>query len=258
MPPTSLRVGGGTAPWPRSPRPRRSYPGRCRRWRLASIRARRPGSGWPTGSARARRSCSSRRRAATPTAARPRPAAADAVGGTGKTQLAVGFAHQMWSTRSVDLLVWVAAGNRAAIVSGYARAAADLNLAEAGGPAAARPGPGGRDRRRRRAAVPRLAAPHPAPLGGRARRGDVAGRPRRAVAAGPAGQVVVTSRLRAQELAEPGARADRLRRHRVQPAGGGRLPQHPAGQLPRPADRGARPGRGHRAGCRSRSRRRRR
>ena len=64
-------------------------------------------------------------------------AAAEAVGGTGKTQLAVGFAHQMWSSRSVDLLVWVAAGNRAAIVSGYARAAADLNLAEAGRPAAA-------------------------------------------------------------------------------------------------------------------------
>ena len=75
-------------------------------------------------------------------------AAADAVGGTGKTQLAVGFVHQMWSSRSVDLLVWVAAGNRAAIVSGYARAAADLNLAEAGrrprpprppGPGRARP-----------------------------------------------------------------------------------------------------------------------
>ena len=133
-------------------------------------------------------------------------------------------------------------------MSGYARAAADLNLAEAGRGRGrrGRRDRDGRDGRRRRAAVPRLAAPHPAPLGGRARRGDVAGRPGRALAAGPAGQVVVTSRLRAQELAEPGARADRLRGHRVQPARGGRLPQHPAGQLPRPADRGARPGRGHR------------
>ena len=110
--------------------------------------------------------------------------AADVVGGTGKTQLAVGFAHQMWSTRSVDLLVWVAAGNRTAIVAGYARAAADLNLAEARQRRRDRRGRRRRDGRRRRAAVPRLAAPHPAPLGGSARRGDVAGRPRRALAAG--------------------------------------------------------------------------
>ena len=71
----------------------------------------------------------------------PAGSAAEAVGGTGKTQLAVGFAHQLWSTRSVDLLVWVGAGNRTAIVAGYARAAADLNLAEAGA-AAGRPGVG--------------------------------------------------------------------------------------------------------------------
>ena len=73
----------------------------------------------------------------------PAPAgnAAEAAGGTGKTQLAVGFAHQLWSTRSVDLLVWVEAGNRTAIVAGYARAAADLNLAEAGGAPGPEPGP---------------------------------------------------------------------------------------------------------------------
>src|ERR1700679_1416139 len=71
----------------------------------------------------------------------PTPAriASEAAGGTGKTQLAIGFAHQMWSTRSVDLLVWVAAGNRTAIVAGYARAAADLHLAD-GSAAAAGPG----------------------------------------------------------------------------------------------------------------------
>jgi len=28
-------------------------------------------------------------------------------GGTGKTQLAVGFAHAMWSARAVDALVWI-------------------------------------------------------------------------------------------------------------------------------------------------------
>src|ERR1700751_5550640 len=41
-------------------------------------------------------------------------------GGTGKTQIAVGFAHAMWSPRAVDLLVWVPAGNRTAIIAGYA------------------------------------------------------------------------------------------------------------------------------------------
>lgn len=92
--------------------------------------------------------------------------AANAVGGTGKTQLAVGFAHQMWSTRSVDLLVWVAAGNRTAIVSGYARAAADLNLAEPGsatgavgaaGPAPARPRTAARSGSSTGCAAPRAA-----------------------------------------------------------------------------------------------------
>jgi hypothetical protein len=49
-------------------------------------------------------------------------------GGTGKTQLALGFAHTVWSARAVDLLAWVPAGNRSAIIAGYARAAADLDL----------------------------------------------------------------------------------------------------------------------------------
>src|ERR1700733_10515505 len=49
-------------------------------------------------------------------------------GGTGKTQLALGFAHTLWSARAVDLLSWVPAGNRSAIIAVYARAAADLDL----------------------------------------------------------------------------------------------------------------------------------
>jgi tetratricopeptide (TPR) repeat protein len=138
-------------------------------------------------------------------------AAADAVGGTGKTQLAVGFVHQLWSSRSVDLLVWVTAGNRSAIVSGYARAAADLNLAEAGRPAGAaaaigaagagETADGGAQRfldwlRRtpRRWAVVLDGVTSPADLDG-------------LWPQGPAGQVVVTSRLRAEELADPGVRA---------------------------------------------------
>ena len=138
---------------------------------------------------------------------------ADAVGGTGKTQLAVGFAHQMWSSRSVDLLVWVAAGNRAAIVSGYARAAADLNLAEAGRPAGAAGAAG----------TAGTGAGETADDGARRFLDWLRRTPRRWAVVldgvtspvdldglwpqGPAGQVVVTSRLRAAELADQGARA---------------------------------------------------
>jgi tetratricopeptide (TPR) repeat protein len=53
--------------------------------------------------------------------------AAQAPCGTGKTQLAVGFAHSMWNARAVDLLVWVPARNRTAIVAAFAQAAADLD-----------------------------------------------------------------------------------------------------------------------------------
>ena len=124
--------------------------------------------------------------------------ALDAVGGTGKTQLAVGFAHQMWSTRAVDLLVWVAAGNRAAIVAGYARAAADLHLAEGAGPAETADDDAQRflgwlRRTQRRWAVVLDDVTSPVDLDG-------------LWPEGPAGQVVVTSRLRPEELADPGAR----------------------------------------------------
>ena len=46
-----------------------------------------------------------------------------AQGGTGKTQLAVEFARMLWSTRAVDVLVWVPAGTREAVVAGFAQAA---------------------------------------------------------------------------------------------------------------------------------------
>ena len=131
--------------------------------------------------------------------------AADAVGGTGKTQLAVGFAHQMWSTRSVDLLVWVAAGNRTAIVSGYARAAADLNLTEPGSATGAAAGAAGETAdggaQRFLDWLRRTPRPWAVVLDGVTSPVDLDG----LWPHGPAGQVVVTSRLRAQELADPGA-----------------------------------------------------
>ena len=41
-----------------------------------------------------------------------------ASGGTGKTQLAAALAHQLWDSRAVDLLTWVKASNRNAILTG--------------------------------------------------------------------------------------------------------------------------------------------
>jgi len=120
-------------------------------------------------------------------------AAGGASSGTGKTQLAVGFAHAMWSSRSVDLLVWVAAGNRTAIIAGYAQAAADLNLAAVGETADS-----GAERflhwlRRtsQRWAVVLDGVTSPSDLD-------------RLWPQGPAGQVVVTTGLRASELDGPG------------------------------------------------------
>jgi len=51
-------------------------------------------------------------------------------GGSGKTQLAAALAHGLWDNRSVDLLVWVGAASRDAILSGYASALADLGAAD--------------------------------------------------------------------------------------------------------------------------------
>ena len=125
-------------------------------------------------------------------------------------------------------------------MAGYARAAADLSLADE------RRGGRGDTADGARAAVPRLAAPDRAPLGGRARRGGVARRPRRAVAAGPGRPGRGDQPAAANRSWPAPAPTDRPRRPRVQQARGGRLPQLPAGRLPRPADRGARPGRGPR------------
>ncbi len=99
-----------------------------------------------------------------------RPAAGGAVG-IGKTQLAIGFAHTLWSARAVDLLAWVPAGRRDAVIAGYAQAAADLGLlpgAEGVSPdAAGSTGRGGGYQCRcGRRPVPRLAARYRPPLGG--------------------------------------------------------------------------------------------
>jgi tetratricopeptide (TPR) repeat protein len=52
------------------------------------------------------------------------------LGGVGKTQLAVDYAEQLWAAGALDLLVWVTATSRDAIVSSYARLAVDLTGSE--------------------------------------------------------------------------------------------------------------------------------
>jgi tetratricopeptide (TPR) repeat protein len=54
-------------------------------------------------------------------------------GGTGKTHLAAAFAARLWATDQLDLLVWLAAGSRDSIVTGYAQALAGIRVAAAPG-----------------------------------------------------------------------------------------------------------------------------
>ncbi len=52
------------------------------------------------------------------------PAARDWLRSSGKTQLAAAFAESLWRSRGLDLLVWIQATSRAAVLSGYAAATA--------------------------------------------------------------------------------------------------------------------------------------
>jgi tetratricopeptide (TPR) repeat protein len=54
-----------------------------------------------------------------------------AQGGTGKTQLAVEFAHAMWNNYLVEVLIWVTASSPQTIIAGFAQAA---NAVDAGLP----------------------------------------------------------------------------------------------------------------------------
>jgi hypothetical protein len=120
-------------------------------------------------------------------------AAGGAIGGTGKTQLAAGFARALWSERAVDLLVWVPAGNRTSIVASYAQAAADLDIIDSDESAdtGAQRFLGWLRGTERRWAVVLDGVMSPADLDGLWPRG-------------PSGQVVVTTQLRAQALAGHG------------------------------------------------------
>ena len=53
-----------------------------------------------------------------------------AQGGTGKTQIAVAFSHALWGARAVDVLAWVPAATREAIIAGFAQAALTVGAAD--------------------------------------------------------------------------------------------------------------------------------
>jgi hypothetical protein len=52
------------------------------------------------------------------------PAARDWLRSSGKTQLAAAYAESLWQSGGLDLLVWIQATSRAAVLSGYAAATA--------------------------------------------------------------------------------------------------------------------------------------
>ncbi|MEV6741108.1 tetratricopeptide repeat protein [Streptomyces sp. NPDC051104] len=67
-------------------------------------------------------------------AAWPSAVVLSGIGGVGKTQAAAQVARRLWSRGGVDLMVWADASTRSAIVAAYARAAVDLDLADAAQP----------------------------------------------------------------------------------------------------------------------------
>ena len=63
-------------------------------------------------------------------------------GGTGKSQLVASYARSLWQAGDTELLVWITASSRAAVLAGYAQAF-DLTSRAPGGPHAPGPGSGG-------------------------------------------------------------------------------------------------------------------
>jgi hypothetical protein len=60
------------------------------------------------------------------------------MGGVGKTQLAAHYARTAWQAGALDVLVWITASSRSAVVTGYAQAAVEILGADPGGPETAR------------------------------------------------------------------------------------------------------------------------
>ena len=162
---------------------------------------------------------------------RPDPelqAAGRRAGGTGKTQLAAAFAMQLWEASELDLLVWLDAGSRDRIISGYAQALTDVAVA-------APPGQPEAAADRFLTWLAETGRRWLVVLDGLADAADADG----LWPAGPSGEVLVTTALpdlgradrRGGGKAGSRPRAPRPcddQRRRVQPARGARLPVRPA------------------------------
>ena len=135
--------------------------------------------------------------------------APESQGGTGKTQIAVEFTHAMWSSRLVEVLVWVTATNRDAVVTSYAQAASAVdasNADESAEAAAARFVTWLSHTRRSWALV----------IDDLRELSDLTG----LWPSGPAGRLVLTTRLTAAELAKVPALAAQGGGARIIPVGG--------------------------------------
>jgi tetratricopeptide (TPR) repeat protein len=115
--------------------------------------------------------------------------------GTGKTQLAVAFARALWGAGEVDLLAWVPAASRDAVLTGYAEALGAAGLPGSGADAATAAG-------EFLAWTASTTRPWLVVLDDLADPGDLDG----LWPGGPAGMVLVTTRLPASAVTGPGRR----------------------------------------------------
>jgi tetratricopeptide (TPR) repeat protein len=133
-----------------------------------------------------------------------------AQGGTGKTQLAVEFAHTLRNTQAVQVLVWVTAASREAVISGFAQAAGVVGAGD--------PDEGAEDAAARFVAwLTHTTRPWALVIDDLSDPADLEG----FWPAGPAGQVAITTRLTGAALssgAAPSAAA--ARGLRIAPVGG--------------------------------------
>ena len=129
------------------------------------------------------------------------PGSLSGMGGTGKTQLAAALARSLWGSSRVDLVAWVPAGSRGAVVTGYAQAAiaAGLHGADADLEAAAD---------RFLAWLADTGRPWLVVLDDVADQADLDG----LWPAGPAGLTLITTRLPAADIRGPGPRVLEVRR----------------------------------------------
>jgi tetratricopeptide (TPR) repeat protein len=133
-----------------------------------------------------------------------------AQGGTGKTQLAVEFTHTLRNTQAVEVLVWVTATSREAVISGFAEAAGMVGAGD--------PDEGAEDAAGRFVAwMAHTTRPWALVIDDLTDPADLEG----FWPAGPAGQVVITTRLSGAALSSgAGLSIATARGLRIVPVGG--------------------------------------